>query len=372
MLVGVPKEIKPQETRVSLIPATIREIIHAGSQVLVEKGAGCKVGISDDDYRLVGAEIVDSAAEIFSRAELIIKVKEPLPVECLLLHEDQTIFTFLHLAADPKQAKLLKKAKVTAIAYETVTSNEGSLPLLTPMSQVAGRMSIQAGAHCLEMAQGGSGLLIGGVPGVRAANVVIIGGGVVGTNAACIAAGMGAEVIVLDRSLPRLQALDLQFGTKIRTVYAITETIENHIIAADLVIGAVLIPGAATPKLVTPAMLKLMRPGSVMVDVAIDQGGCFVTSKPTTHHHPTYLVDQIIHYCVTNMPGAVPRTATFALNNATLTYILSLVTKGIKEALLTDLHFQNGLNIHKGMITNKAVAQALESPYVAPIEALNY
>jgi len=371
MLVGVPKEIKSQENRVGLVPSSVREIIRAGSSVIIEKSAGLGIGITDDDFRAAGADIVDSAEEVYSRAELIVKVKEPQPVECKLLKEGQTIFTYLHLAPDPKQTRLLQESGATAIAYETVTQNDGGLPLLTPMSQVAGRMSIQAGAHCLEMAQGGSGVLLGGVPGVASANVVVIGGGVVGTNAVRMAMGMEAHVTVLDKSLPRLRELDFQFGSKLNTIYATADSIEKYVINADLVIGAVLVPGAAAPKLVTRDMLKSMRPGSVVVDVAIDQGGCFETSHPTTHHEPTYVIEDVVHYCVANMPGAVPRTSTFALNNATLPFIISIVTKGVKLALLSDGHLLNGLNVHKGKITYEAVARDLGYDYIAPTDALS-
>jgi len=370
MLVGVPKAIKPQENRVGLVPGSVREIIRAGSQVFVEKNAGVGISISDDDYVAAGAEIVDTAEEVFERADLIIKVKEPQPVECKRLRQGQTIFTYLHLAPDPNQTELLKESGVTAIAYETVTQNEGGLPLLTPMSQVAGRMSIQAGAHCLEMAQGGSGMLLGGVPGVAPANVVVIGGGVVGTNAVRMAMGMEAHVTVLDKSLQRLRELDFQFGSKLNTIYSTEEAMEYYVTAADLVVGAVLIPGAAAPKVVTRDMLREMRPGSVAVDVAIDQGGCFETSRPTTHHKPTYVEENVVHYCVANMPGAVPRTSTFALNNATLPYIVSIVSKGVKLALLSDGHLLNGLNVHKGMITYEAVARELDYEYVAATDAL--
>jgi alanine dehydrogenase len=371
MLVGVPKEIKLQENRVGLVPASVREITRLGSTVLVEKGAGLGIGITDETYQLAGAEIVDSADELFAKAELIIKVKEPQPIECKRLHEGQTLFTYLHLAPDAHQTRMLKESGVTAIAYETVTQYDGGLPLLTPMSQVAGRMSIQAGAHCLEMAQGGSGILLGGVPGVASANVVVLGGGVVGTNAVRMAMGMEARVIVLDKSLTRLRELDFQFGSKLNTIYATADAIEHYVASADLVIGAVLVPGAASPKLVNQAMLKTMRPGSVVVDVAIDQGGCFETSRPTTHHEPTYLVENVVHYCVANMPGAVPRTSTFALNNATLPFILSLVNKGVKAALLGDEHLLNGLNVHRGMITYEAVARDLGYEYVSARDALN-
>lgn len=370
MLVGVPKEIKPQENRVGLVPASVREVIRAGGEVLVETNAGVGIGITDEQYTAVGAQVVETADEIFDRSDLIIKVKEPQPVECKRLKEGQTIFTYLHLAPDPQQTRLLKESGATAIAYETVSQNDGGLPLLTPMSQVAGRMSIQAGAHCLEMAQGGSGVLLGGVPGVAPANVVVIGGGVVGTNAVRMAMGMEAQVTVLDKSLNRLRELDFQFGSKLNTIYATAESTEDYVINADLVIGAVLVPGAAAPKLVTRNMLKEMRPGSVVVDVAIDQGGCFETSRPTTHHEPTYEEENVVHYCVANMPGAVPKTSTFALNNATLPFILSLVSKGVKLALLSDGHLLNGLNVHQGMITCEAVARELDYEYIAATDAL--
>jgi len=370
MIVGVPKEIKPQENRVGLVPASVREVIRAGGTVLVEKNAGLGIGINDAQYQAAGAEIAETADEIFDRAELIVKVKEPQPVECRRLREGQTIFTYLHLAPDPQQTRLLKESGVTAIAYETVTQNGGGLPLLTPMSQVAGSMSIQAGAHCLEMAQGGSGILLGGVPGVPSANVVVIGGGVVGTNAIRMAIGMEARVTVLEKSLPRLRELDFQFGSKLNTIYVTAEALEQYVIAADLVIGAVLVPGAAAPKLVTRAMLRAMRPGSVVVDVAIDQGGCFETSRATTHQEPTYMEEDIVHYCVANMPGAVPKTSTFALNNATLPFVLNLVTKGVKMALLSDGHLLNGLNVHKGMITYEAIARDLGYDYIAATDAL--
>lgn len=370
MIVGVPKEIKPQECRVGLVPASVREIVRAGSRVIVEHAAGMGIGIADEAYEAAGAKIVQTADEVYEQAELIVKVKEPQPLECHRLREGQTIFTYLHLAPDPLQARLLMESKVTAIAYETVTENGGGLPLLTPMSQVAGRMSIQAGAHCLEIAQGGSGILLGGVPGVAAANVVVIGGGVVGTNAVRMAMGMEAHVVVLDKSLSRLQELDFQFGAKLSTVYATAEALEQCVTSADLVIGAVLVHGAAAPKLVTRSMLKAMRPGSVVVDVAIDQGGCFETSRITTHQEPTYISEGVVHYCVANMPGAVPRTSTFALNNATLPFVMSLVTKGINVALLSDKHLLNGLNVHKGMITYDAVARELGYEYVPAADAL--
>jgi alanine dehydrogenase len=371
MIVGVPKEIKPQENRVGLVPGSVREVIRAGGTVLVECNAGLGIGISNEAYQAAGADIVATADEIFHRSDLIVKVKEPQPIECLRLREGQTLFTYLHLAPDPQQTRLLKESGVTAIAYETVTQDGGGLPLLTPMSQVAGRMSIQAGAHCLEMAQGGSGVLLGGVPGVAPGNVVIIGGGVVGTNAARMAMGMEARVTVLDKSLSRLQELDCQFGSKLNTMYATSDALETLVMGADLVIGAVLVPGAAAPKLVTRAMLASMRPGSVVVDVAIDQGGCFETSRATTHYEPTYVTEGVVHYCVGNMPGAVPKTSTFALNNATLPFVISLVTKGVRQALLDDVHLLHGLNVHRGMITYDAVACDLGYDYVSPLNALN-
>lgn len=371
MIVGIPKEIKVNENRVGLVPSGVREIIKEGAQVIVESNAGLGIGIDNLAYQDVGAEIADTAEEVFARADLIIKVKEPQPVECKRLREGQTIFTYLHLAPDPQQTRLLQQSGATAIAYETVTQKEGGLPLLTPMSQVAGRMSIQAGAHALEMAQGGSGVLLSGVPGVQSGRVVVIGGGVVGTNAIRMAMGMEAQVTIFDKSLQRLQELDFEFGSRITTLYATEEMLERHVCQADLVVGAVLVPGAAAPKLINRNMLRSMRPGSVIVDVAIDQGGCFETSRPTTHHEPTYIEENIVHYCVANMPGAVPRTSTFALNNATLPFIISLVKKGIKLALKSDGHLLNGLNVHKGMITCEAVARELGYEYVAPIDALD-
>ncbi len=370
MLVGVPKEIKAQEYRVGLIPSSVRELIQHGAKVVVESDAGLRSGMTNQDYINAGATIEEDVEKIFAESDLIIKVKEPQEVECLRMREGQTLFTYLHLAPDPKQAELLKMSGCTAIAYDTVTQQGGGLPLLTPMSQVAGRMSIQAGAHCLEAAQGGSGMLLGGVPGVAPAKVVVIGGGVVGTNAARMAMGMEAQVTVLDKSLQRLRELDFQFGSKLNTIYATKHALEEYVLDADLVIGAVLVAGAKAPKLVSKEMLSKMRPGSVIVDVAIDQGGCFETSLPTTHHEPTYVVDHIVHYCVANMPGAVPRTSTIALNNATLPFAVELVSKGVKEALLNDDHLLNGLNVHKGHITHEAVANALTCPYVSPREAL--
>lgn len=370
MLIAVPKEIKNHEYRVGMVPASVRELILNGHQVLIETEAGKGIGVSDADYEEAGAKIVSSAEEIFRHGELIIKVKEPQPQECKLLRKGQVLFTYLHLAPDPMQAELLLQSGCTAIAYETVTDSQGGLPLLSPMSEVAGRMSIQAGAHCLEKAQGGSGVLLGGVPGVIPGNVVVIGGGVVGTNAARMAMGMEANVIVIDKSLRRLKELDFQFGSKLHTIYATRDSIEKNVIDADLVIGAVLVPGAAAPKLVSRELLRKMRPGSVVVDVAIDQGGCFETSRPTTHTHPTYVVDEVVHYCVTNMPGGVARTATFALNNATLPFILALANKGVRRALREDKHLLEGLNVHEGKLTHAAVANALGASYVPQLEAI--
>lgn len=370
MLIGVPKEVKNHEYRVGLVPSSVRELIHHGHQVVVETAAGSGVGFSDDDYRNAGASIADTAKEIFDSVEMVVKVKEPLPAEYAQLREEQLLFTYLHLAPDEAQTKGLVDSGCVAVAYETVTSARGGLPLLTPMSEVAGRMSVQVGAHCLEKEQGGSGMLLGGVPGVAAAKVVIIGGGVSGTNAARMAMGMEAHVTVIDRSLHRLNELDMQFGPTLNTIYSTVDSIESHVAGADLVIGAVLVPGAAAPKLVTRDMLKKMRPGSVVVDIAIDQGGCFETSRGTTHDNPTYMEEDVVHYCVTNMPGAVARTSTFALNNATLPFTLALADKGYKRALAEDTHLMAGLNVAMGQVTYKAVAEAHGMNYVAPQQAL--
>ena len=370
MLVGVPKEIKTHEYRVGLVPGSVRELTYHGHQVLVETGAGLGIGFDDKAYEAAGAKIASNAEEVFAKAEMVVKVKEPQPQEWKQLKEGQVLFTYLHLAPDPEQTKGLMKSGVTAIAYETVTNERGGLPLLSPMSEVAGRMSIQVGAHCLEKEQGGSGMLLGGVPGVPAARVVILGGGVAGTNAARMAMGLEAHVTVIDRSLERLYALDLQFGAELNTIFATVENIETYVTGADLVVGAVLVPGAAAPKLVTRDMLKRMRPGSVLVDISIDQGGCFETSKATTHAAPTYVVDGIVHYCVANMPGAVARTSTFALNNATLPFAVALANKGWRKALADDAHLKNGLNVHRGRITHKAVAEALRLPYTPAEDAI--
>jgi alanine dehydrogenase len=370
MKVGVPKEIKIHEYRVGLTPSSVAELIKHGHEVIVEKGAGAGIGESDAHYINVGAKIVNSAKEVFDNAYMIVKVKEPQASEIKMLRKDQVLFTYLHLAPDPKQTAGLKNSGVTAIAYETVTDHLGRLPLLSPMSEVAGRLSIQVGAHCLEKMQGGLGVLLGGVAGVAPATVTILGGGVVGANAMYMAIGLGARVYVIDKSLPRLQELDAIFGSKISTIYANSENIERHVIKSDLVIGAVLLPGAAAPKLVTREMLKKMRPGSVLVDVSIDQGGCFETSHATTHDEPTYVEEGIVHYCVANMPGAVARTSAFALNNATLPFVLALADKGYKKALLDDKHLLNGLNVHRGHITYEAVATDLGYRYTPPLEAL--
>lgn len=363
MLIGVPKEIKNFEYRVGLVPSSVRELIANGHQVLVQKGAGEKIGFDDASYEHVGARIANTAEEIFQQADMIIKVKEPQPNECRMLRENQVLFTYLHLAPDPQQAKLLEESGCIAIAYETVTNHRGGLPLLAPMSEVAGRLAIQAGATSLEIKNGGRGMLLGGVPGVNPAKVVVLGGGVVGTNSVRVAMGMGANVIVIDKSLERLYQLDLQFGSQINTVFSTIDAIEEHVRSADLVIGAVLIPGASAPRLVTRNMLSTMQPGSVIVDVSIDQGGCFETSRATTHQDPTYVIDGVVHYCVANMPGAVPRTSAVALNNATLPFALALANYGYKEAMRRNHHLLNGLNVAQGKFTYKAVAEALNQPY---------
>ena len=369
MRIGVPKEIKNEEHRVGLTPASVRELVSHGHEVFVETGAGYDIGFEDEHYRAAGAAIEGSPDEVFAAAQMIVKVKEPQPVEIKKLRPDHVLFTYLHLAPDPEQTKGLIAAGCTAIAYETVTSESGGLPLLAPMSEVAGRMSIQVGAHCLEKRQGGAGVLLGGVPGVPAAKVVILGGGVAGTNAARMAMGVEAHVIVIDKSLQRLYDLDLQFGSRLHTVFATRDAIEQHVLSADLVVGAVLVPGAAAPRLVTREMVKRMRRGSVMVDISIDQGGCFETSRVTTHVDPTYIVDGVVHYCVANMPGAVARTSTIALNNATLPFAVALADKGVIKAFAEDRHLRRGLNVYKGRVTHPAVAQALGLD-LAPAEQL--
>jgi len=366
MRVGVPKEIKVLENRVGLTPASVRELVAHGHEVMVEREAGAGIGLADDAYKAAGAQVAPDAASVFAWAEMIVKVKEPQAAECAMLHEGQILFTYLHLAPDPEQAKALIVSNAICIAYETVTSARGGLPLLAPMSEVAGRMAVQAGASLLEKPHGGKGILLGGVPGVAPAKVVIIGGGVVGTHAAMIALGMGADVTVFDRSPDALTALWKQFGAPLKTEFSTHDAIERQVARADLVVGGVLIPGASAPKLVTREMISRMQAGSVVVDVAIDQGGCFETSHATTHADPTYVVDGVVHYCVANMPGAVPRTSTFALNNATLPYALALADQGWRRALLSDPHLRNGLNIAFGKVTCKPVAEALGYKYVAP------
>jgi alanine dehydrogenase len=366
MRIGVPKEIKVHEYRVGLVPAAARELVESGHEVLVQTGAATGIGFTDADYTRVGAKIAATAEEIFDSAEMIVKVKEPQPKECAQLRKGQVLYTYLHLAPDPKQTEALVKSGATCIAYETVTAPDGSLPLLTPMSEVAGRMSVQVGAYCLQKANGGRGILLGGVPGVAPAKVVILGGGVSGTHAAEMAVGLRADVTVVDRSVKRLRELSAIFGPSLHTEYSTQEHIDALVIDADLVIGAGLSAGAAAPKLVTRDMVRRMKAGSVLVDISIDQGGCFETSKATTHAEPTFIVDDVIHYCVANMPGAVPRTSTFALNNATLPFARKLADLGWKEAMRQDAHLANGLNVHEGHVTNAAVAQDLGYAY-APV-----
>ena len=370
MLIGVPKEIKTEEYRVGLTPYSVHELINHGHQVIVEHNAGAGIGFDDDAYKAVGAAVVKTDAEVWEKVDMIVKVKEPQATEFGFLRDGLILFTYLHLAPDPIQADALLKSNCIAIAYETVTDALGGLPLLSPMSQVAGRLSIQVGAASLEKSHGGSGVLLGGVPGVFPGKVVVIGGGVVGTNAVRMAMGREAQVSVLDTSLHRLQELDLQFGGRLNTVYSTIATLEAEIMSADLVIGAVLLPGRAAPKLIKRTMLSKMKPGSVIVDVAIDQGGCVETAHPTTHKEPTYVVDGVVHYCVANMPGAVPRTATLALNNATLPFVLRLANKGYQTALREDRHFCDGLNVCRGVVTNPDVADALQKKYVPASDVL--
>jgi alanine dehydrogenase len=369
MRIGVPKEIKVREYRVGMTPASVREVVAHGHTVVVETGAGAGISAADSEYVAAGATIATSPAAVFASADLIIKVKEPQSAECAMLRPGQVLFTYLHLAPDPKQTQALLKSGATAIAYETVTSATG-LPLLAPMSEVAGRMAVQAGAHFLETAHGGRGLLLGGVPGVQRGKVLVLGGGVVGTHAIQMALGLGADVWVLDRSVDALRRLNAQFGAALNTLYSTRDAVDRHLSDADLVIGGVLIPGASAPKLVTRAHLKTMRPGSVIVDVAIDQGGCCETSKATTHDAPTYVVDNVIHYCVANMPGGVPLTSTYALNNATLPYILALADKGWQQALKDDPHLRNGLNVWNGKLTCEPVARAQDLPFTPLAAAL--
>ena len=363
MRIGVPTEIKVHEYRVGLVPAAVHELVIAGHEVAVQSGAGRGIGCSDDDYRDAGARIAPDADAVFKDSHMIVKVKEPQAAECARLRRDQVLFTYLHLAADHAQAEALLRSQCIAIAYETVTARDGSLPLLTPMSEVAGRMSVQVGAQYLQQATGGRGVLLGGVAGVAPAKVVVIGAGVAGTNAVEMAHGLRADVTAIDRSIPRLREIDAQFSGSVRTLFSTSDAIERAVADADLVVGAVLLPGAAAPKLVTAAMIKRMRAGSVVVDIAIDQGGCFQTSRPTTHASPTYIVDGVIHYCVTNMPGAVPRTSTFALTNATISYVTRLADKGLEKAIADEPYFVTGVNTYKGTVPHKAVAEALGTPF---------
>ena len=366
MKIGVPKEIKNHEYRVGLSPASAKELIAHGHQVSIATGAAAGIGLNDDVYRNIGATISDSNEAIYAENDMIIKVKEPQLPECAQLNKGQLLFTYLHLAPDPDQTNALLESGVTAVAYETVTGPNNSLPLLAPMSEVAGRLAAQAGAHCLEKAQGGCGVLMGGVPGTEPAKVLVIGGGVVGQNAAYIACGMGANVTIVDRSIPKLRELDLEFKGNANCVYSTKEALEKYAAESDLVIGAVLVPGANAPKLVTREIISSMKPGSVVVDVAIDQGGCFETSKATTHAEPTFVVDDVVHYCVANMPGAVPQTSTYALNNATLPFSLSMANQGWKKAMQQDEHLLRGLNVHEGLLTYEAVAQAQGLTFTDP------
>jgi alanine dehydrogenase len=370
VIVGVPREIKDSERRVGLTPASVRELRAHGHDVIVESGAGMGIGAHDRAYEDVGARMTANATELWTDADLVVKVKEPQPDERAMLAPGKVLFTYLHLAPDAEQTAELVASGAACIAYETVTDDDGGLPLLAPMSQVAGRMSIQAGAHCLEAPNGGAGLLLGGVPGVHSAKVVVIGGGVVGENAIEMAVGLGAFVTVLDRNVAVLDRLARRFGTLLETVYSTRASLEELVLDSDLVVGAVLVRGSRSPRLVTAAMVTEMRPGSVLVDVAIDQGGCFETSKPTTHQDPTYVVDDVVHYCVANMPGAVPRTSTEALNNVTLPFVLQLADLGATEALLADPNFRNGLNVYAGQVTEEHVAESLGYEYVTAADAL--
>ena len=371
MLIGVPKEIKIHEYRVGLTPSSVRELVANGHQVIVERDAGRGIGAADLVYEKAGASIVAGAADVFARAEMIVKVKEPQAAERKMLRSGQILFTYLHLAPDPEQCADLIESGAVCIAYETVTQAGGGLPLLAPMSEVAGRMAVQAGAHCLEKEAGGMGILLGGVAGVPPAKIVILGAGVVGSNAAQIAVGSGARVVVIDRNLDTLRRMDRLLGARVVTVFSNRDNVESHLLSADLVIGGVLIPGASAPRLVTREMVARMKPGSVVVDVAIDQGGCFETSRPTTHADPTYVVDDVVHYCVANMPGAVPRTSTYALNNATLPFALALANRGWREALGSDPHLKNGLNVCRGAVTCREVAEALGYTCVEPDRAMS-
>jgi len=371
MIIGVPKEIKNHEYRVGLTPNSVNECIAHGHTVLVQSNAGIGIGATDTDYQNIGAEIIPEASDIFAKADMIVKVKEPQAIERAMLREGQILYTYLHLAPDPEQTKDLINSGAICVAYETVTSPLGGLPLLAPMSKVAGRLSIQAGAHCLEQPQGGLGMLLGGVPGVAPAKVIILGAGIVGTHAAHIAVGMGADVLMFDNNADTLEQHWRQFGNTTHGIFSTKSSLEEHIFDADLVIGGVLIPGAEAPKLVSREMISKMKSGSVVADVAIDQGGCFETSKATTHAEPTYIVDDVVHYCVANMPGAVPRTSTYALNNVTLPFALNIADKGVKQALLDDVHLRNGLNVHSGKICYQQVAEDLGYDYVPAEDILN-
>jgi alanine dehydrogenase len=364
MRVGLPKEIKNHEYRVGLTPASVRELTAHGHPVVVQTGAGAAIGLTDEQYRAAGASLVADAAQVFAQADMLVKVKEPQPQECAMLRPGQILYTYLHLAPDPAQTAALVQSGAVCIAYETITGPGGGLPLLAPMSEVAGRMAVQAGAAHLELSKGGMGVLLGGVPGVPAAHVVIIGAGVVGTHALQMALGLGARVTVLDKNVDRLRQLDLVFGNRINTVYSSAQSVEDAVLDAELVIGGVLIPGAAAPKLVTRSMVSRMKKGAVVVDVAIDQGGCFETSHATTHTDPTFVVDGVVHYCVANMPGAVARTSTFALNNATIAHAVELADKGWRQALKDNVHLRNGLNVANGHVTYEAVARALGYHFV--------
>lgn len=370
MIIGVPKEVKNNEFRVGLTPSLVSSLTRQGHSVLVQMNAGAQIGFTDDAYRAAGAQLVDGAKAVFADAQLIVKVKEPQPQECAMLHEDQTLFTYLHLAPDPVQTDALIQSKAICIAYETVTSASGTLPLLAPMSEVAGRMSIQAGAAHLEKSKGGSGLLLGGIPGVAPAKVLILGAGVVGRNALQIAVGMGAHVSIMDRDLERLRQIDALYGNRVQTLFSDAKSIEQAVIQSDLVIGAVLLPGASAPKLVTEAMISRMQPGSVLVDVAIDQGGCFETSRPTTHAEPTFVQHGVIHYCVANMPGAVARTSTIGLTNATYPFIEQIAEHGAIEAMRLNPHLKNGLSVFQGHLTSAPVAKAQKRAYLSADEAL--
>lgn len=359
MKIGVPRELKTHEYRVGMTPLAVREAVRAGHTVFIEKGAGLGIQCADQVYSEAGARVVDTTEAVYGESELIVKVKEPQKTECGFLRSHHVLFTYLHLAADAELAQLLCQSGCTAIAYETITDASGGLPLLAPMSEVAGRMSVQVGASALQKPNGGKGVLLGGVPGTRPARVVVLGGGVVGTNAARVASGMGAEVLVFDKSLPRLRYLDDVIGPLVRTHYATIDGIDAALMEADLVIGAVLVPGAAAPRLVTREQLTRIKPGTVLVDVSIDQGGCFETSSPTTHDNPTFVVDEIVHYCVANMPGAVPRTASFALGNATIPFVMALASHGWRRACAQDSHLAAGINVQQGQVTHPAVASAL-------------